>query len=384
MRVVVKQALFVFLALSALAAINVFAKEPTSEIPALSVLFGPEFTFSGPEDECIALGCISKRQVAHLVDGQPPGAKFFYEDRANRFTSPNGWSFTTSRDPGVVEVQMSPLPLQEWERYQHDMQDAIFVSAANEGWFPALFRGGGHINIGIAELRDASPLLLRNFLADLFNHSELFMGIFNYDTNNALPYPLYATEARENIQRAFRRFDAGYISLADLLNTVDAEQCAQSDDLGTYVWSLSTRNKYTAVSLINVTKVAGGRLELRGVRPQASMDVWVRQIRLIYKRLVYLSRINRPIPIQPIVPLAEPIVRRMDGHGLNPPVDPQKALAAFHQYVMEAGEHWQDHKDYLWPEWLTDGEVRRYERSQDFKRLQRQSCAQALELAPAI
>ena len=34
-----------------------------------------------------------------------------------------------------------------FKKYQTDIQDAVFVSAANNNYFPALFRGGGHINV---------------------------------------------------------------------------------------------------------------------------------------------------------------------------------------------------------------------------------------------
>jgi hypothetical protein len=56
-------------------------------------------------------------------------------------------------------------------------------------------------------------------------------------------------------------------------------------------------------------------------------------------------------------------------------------MHAFHQYVIESGERWEDHKDYLWPKWISDGHVKRYERTDAFKVLQRQSCTRALELA---
>jgi hypothetical protein len=45
---------------------------------------------------------------------------------------------------------------------------------------------------------------------------------------------------------------------------------------------------------------------------------------------------------------------------LNPPVDPQQALQAFHQYVTESGLRWEDHQDYLWPRWISSGEVERF------------------------
>jgi hypothetical protein len=114
------------------------------------------------------------------------------------------------------------------------------------------------------------------------------------------------------------------------------------------------------------------------------MDVWVRQIRLLAKRIEFLRRKRAPIAIHPIVRIRADAEGEPAKYMLNPPVDPQRALQAFHRYVIESGERWEDHKDYLWPRWITDGEVQRYEGSKEFKFLQHQSCVHALETAEAF
>jgi hypothetical protein len=313
-----------------------------------------------------------------LIEGQPEGAKF--KQFGYGFASPNGWSFSLGVDPGVVEVQMSPMTWTQFAHYSSDIQDAIFASASNVGYFPPLFTGGGHINIGAQVLTRHSLLLFRNLLADLINHSELFMGIFGYDTNNALPFPLLTEEVKERVLGAFENFDRGHIGLAKMILTINSAQKSSCDPYNG-LWDASCpRDKATGFSLGNI-EGRKGRLELRGVRPQASMDVWVRQIRLLAKRIEYLRRKRVPIAIKPIVRINADAEWEPGKYMLNPPVNPQRALHAFHRYVIESGERWQDHKDYLWPKWITDGEVQRYEQSVEFKDLQQQSCANALEVA---
>jgi hypothetical protein len=372
-----------------LAAALLFAILPQAQArdTSLPILFGPEFTFSpirtSADRDIGGRDLIESRQVKHLIEGQPEGAKFTRDSEGHMFRSPNGWSFTLGTDNGVVEVKMAPMTWPEYAHYASDIQDAIFTSAANEGRFPALFSGGGHISIGVDVLIQESPLLFRNLLADLINHSELFMGIFNYDTNNALPFPLAAAERRARVLESFRAFDRNETDLTQLISSINSVQMDAPQDEFRTAFNAIGRGKMHGFSLHHIKDGLNGRLELRGVRPQASIDVWVRQIRLLAKRIEFLRKKRRPIPVKVIVPVEEPIVVSAEKHLLNPPVNPQQALRAFHQYVVESGERWEDHKDYLWPKWISDGEVDRYEQSEDFKALQRKNCARALELAPA-
>src|SRR5262245_10147268 len=98
------------------------------------VFFGPEFTFA-PAGEMLH-SSVYLRMYKHLVTDQPEDGKFrYYGYRGGpiaTYTSPNGWSFRHEPELFVVEVQMSPLTPEGFQRYAGDMQDAIFVSAANE------------------------------------------------------------------------------------------------------------------------------------------------------------------------------------------------------------------------------------------------------------
>ena len=95
---------------------------------------------------------------------------------------------------------------------------------------------------------------------------------------------------------------------------------------------------------------------------------------------MYLEQFDEPIPVQVITPIRRDEVTR--NNFLIPPVDPQEALEAFHQYLTEAGEEWSDHNDYLWPRWVTDGEVENFELAKGLKSEPESRSCESLILLP--
>ncbi len=350
--------------------------------PEVQLLFGPEFTFqTPPEGQHDYLERFFHRMRDHLVYGQLPGARFRTIGK-RVFISPNGWEYELSVDLSVVEIKMKPMTVYDFTRFAADIEDAIFVSARNEQSYPALFLGGGHINIDIHDLME-HPLLLRNFIVDLHNHNELFMGIFNYDTHNALPYPLFPESHKIKFIKVIEDFDAGAyapVAAGTFRFLKDIKKAFwEMHDPYLHMWGkyYISRTRWVAINFLNADSLPRGRLELRGVRPQQSIYTWLAQIRLLQARLNYLSRLNEPIPLKletPVLPISDP-----NDALLVPPVNPQKALESFHRYLSEAGEKWEDHRDYLWPKWITDGEVEKYEKSKRFADLEKKrACEFAL------
>lgn len=341
------------------------------------VLFGPEFTFDiyGRQSEKSRKTLIV-RMRKHLVHGQRPGAQFKEIKMAKkrvRFTSPNGWSYVVDTDPGVIEIQMPPSTVAFYREFQSDMQDAIFASASNVNMFPSDFRGGGHINLSMVTF-EGNPLLLRNFIVDLYNHNELFLGVFGYDTHNALSYSLLPETRKEEIIHLCETFNPTDALITDLPIAIAR---SQQNVLDPYVlhWrkDASPRIKSFAVNFNHVDSTHTSRIEIRAVRPQASMDVWVRQTALFEARIKYLEKLNEPIPLRERVAVQKPGAD-FEHHAIHPPVDPQEALRSFYVYVTEAGERWSDHNDYLWPDWIKNGEVKRFEESEWFKERERNGC----------
>lgn len=333
-------------------------------------MFGPEFTFSDPTvtpDDFDAFRIYDFLNLVKIrfIQIQPEGSKFLIE--GDWIISPNNWAFYTSTDPGVVEVNTDPLTVAKFEKYAVEMQDAIFGSAARIGLYPQPFLGGGHINIDFEYLR-RRPLLFRNFLADLLvNHAELFMGIFGFDTNNALPLIMSSKSAFAAIARAFEAFDTGsdpdLNKLEELIAAI--EDIITSFDTDPYMeaWhgenDLQRSEKYYSVRM-NLKEDSASTIELRGVRPQKSMDVWIRQIRLLRNRLRYLDRLNVPVPLKLPFNIDKSFPRSgkvSKKQMLNPPISARTALKNFKIFVEESGETIEDHLDYVWPDWHSNAKV---------------------------
>jgi hypothetical protein len=328
------------------------------------VLFGPEFTFMADPGHKQQTG-LDLHMTKHLIDEQPKGAKFVYDtgyEGRPRWTSPNGWWTAVSYDSGGYEVNVSKMTVSDYKKYAADLQDAIFVSAANVGHFPALWQGGGHINIDTENFH-RNPLLFRNFMVDMFNHNELYMGIFNYDLHNAIPFqinPNFAVALREFLSQEIRKepnFDAVAERFYDFIVKMGA-------------------------GAVSLGKREESRIEFRAVRPQTSIDMFIRQIELIEARLRYLEKFTEPIPYDPQVELEPTAFDDFAFYNSRPPVDPQEALRAFYNYVTESGQPWRNHRDYMWPQWISGGELEKFENSPWFKSregVSRDACAKVLK-----
>ncbi len=374
---------------------------PVTGWPLGPVRFGAEFTFYNPEVGPIEDEDPKKRIVPggdrviqrmkdHLIDGQPDGAKFTFgpprldtRQSNGRFTSPNGWWFEFGYDDSVLEIKTIPESPEYYRRYMSDMQDAIFVSAGNEGLWPAMFMGGGHINLGL-EAFDGNPLLLRNFIVDtMLNHNELFLGVFNYDTHNAASIYVQSDKVQRVVRNIIKGFDEGDYTGIDgskkFLQDLHVAMNLETDECFEHWRTGGTRQCYFAVNLSHYSAGEASRIEFRAVRPQTSMDMWVRQIDLLHKRLLLLEKLKSPIPIRPRVKVAKLDFSPDVNHLLNPPVKPQEALKAFYIYVTEAGADWADHRDYLWPQWISSGELAKFEKSLWFRNRELRRCESLLK-----
>jgi hypothetical protein len=396
------------------------------------VLWGSEITLFNPVTQNRqGTNRVIKRMREHLVSNQPEGEKFvedFYIDEdpetfdfdgvkpgeapgkaaspeemnsltIGRFSSPEGWYFDWGLDDGVIEIKMKD-ELANYKRFKDNMQDAIFASAANEGLFAPLYLGGGHLNLGM-EAFEGNDLLLRNFLVDMFNHNELFLGVMNHDTNNAASLCVQAKKVQSRVESVITMFDKGGFTgktsqekfLAALQKAMNSESDTcfrewerlkeqsgeEEDDLFD-----GKRSSYFAVNFSHISHGEDySRIEIRAVRAQASMDVFVHQIELFTKRLEMLEKKNRPIPFKIRVPVAKIDVKKAK-HHLNPPVDPQAAMRSFYDYVTEAGLPWSEHREYLWPSWVFEGDLAKFEKSSWFLRRERYAPSSTKSCEPAL
>lgn len=352
----------------------VFSRLANAAAP--DVKFGPEFTFDNSEAD---VNLYKLRLKAHLIDGQPIGEKFTKPAiKDERFQSPNGWWLLPDTDIGVIEVAMKPMTAANWKLYRDDIQDAVFVTAYNANAFPALYLGGGHINVDLKELYK-DPLLLRNFIVDYWNHNELAMGAWNYDSHNAGSFWLMEEVDRLTVIQMIESFDRNLLKgtkfsrrrVKRWLDRLNRTLLNGSPILGHY-WRSSNNGKNTDLSFTHVA--TENRIEIRAVRPQPDVHTWIHQISLIQGRLNYLSKLKEPIPLKmrvPLTPLEEP--GQVEKAALVPPINPKLALQSFYEYVKESGERWENHRAYIWPQWKSRGHLTRFEKSEWF-RSREQNC----------
>ena len=344
-------------------------------------IYGPEFTFGLPISHANVpreLSDFMTRAKNHLVYGQSNEGRFapFNKDSRSGYISPNGWWFTYENDPGVLEVQMNPMSVEDFKKYASDIQDAIFVTAANSGLFPMEFLGGGHINISTQPFKD-NPLLLRNFLADYWNHNELAMGCLSYNTNSAVPLCMQDDKYLRNMQGLFNRFDRLFeigelspiVLIEALIRDLDKNRTRSFDVFrGQWGRPSEARQKHTDLTLSQIKNISNGRIEIRAVRPQKSIYRWIKQIELIEARINYLAQFKHPIPLRPKVPIQYPVTgNAIRKATLTPPIDVQEALKSYYLYITESGLNWEDYKEDLWPQWQTSQEVTTFENSDWFK-----------------
>ena len=349
-------------------------------------IYGPEFSFGSLNGRLNDRNLESFRTHTreHLVDKQYPESRFerFYSSASRGgLSSPNGWWFTSEIDSGVLEVQMKPMKAGTFAKHASDIQDAIFTSAANIDLTPLDYLGGGHINLSISSF-DGDALLIRNFLADYFNHNELAMGALNYDTNNALPLWLHNVDTIGRVKSIFEFYQfsiakgesSDEVLLSAFLSSLGGVRENANDIFSNRWGNRGPRGKSTDISLIEAKE---NRLEIRAVRPQKSIYRWIKQIELIDARINYLKTKMTAIPLAPLVPIIPERSEFKHNYHLNPPVDPQLALRSFYNYITESGLKWADYKEDVWPRWQTEGEVAKFEASEWFQQRSK-SCGNLL------
>jgi hypothetical protein len=393
----------------------------SSVAQATELIFGPEFAITSQEildaqqpaplnvnlstlrrESFYNTVLVNKRQALiellkqRLVHDRPIGEKFevYFKniDDELRFVlrSPSGWYAALGVDPGVLEWTTNPMTLQQFQNFKNEIQEVIFTIPGEIGLGPALFAGGGHINVGLGPF-SSDRLLLRNFVVDLLNHSELFLGVFNHDTNNAIsPWLLKVSDLNRII---------------DFLKS--PPEVLQSMELEDFMWKMENSfNVYTNDPYLDYfrpltahyfhvrntgvafcfrqdkhiyqdQRLGSWRMEIRAVRPQTSMDVFLNQIELIQKRVDFLSRQSDYLQLQNRLQID--FRGRVEDRVYNPPVDPQAALQSFYEFVTESGLRWEDHQSYLWPWWITSGELARFNSGLEYARAtQLRSCQSLL------
>ncbi len=247
--------------------------------------------------------------------------------------------FKIGSDPWVLEATAQPMTLEGLERNRAPIQNAVWDAASDAGLMPHWRIGNGHLHLDIASHFGEDAVLFRNFVADLANRPELFMGALSMDFLNAPPLAVLMSEQRRAFARLLERFDRGGMSIQQFKTAMN-ELVYDGTFNKRYLHPKSYPAKYQALNLRHDHTV-----EVRGLKPQASMDEHLKIVRLFESRIESLKKEKGPIPYVPkdySQAVQERSVRAMEFYSTS--LDPQKVRDEFRRFVEAAGLNWSDYE----------------------------------------
>ena len=245
--------------------------------------------------------------------------------------------FELHNDPWVIEVTAEAKDSDDLRRRElaAKYQDMIWESAAEVGLRPHARVGGGHMHFDIESHFGSNALLFRNFVVDLINHPELYMGILSLDYLNAPPLAIQKAEQRQALKALLRRFDEGKMTIKEFKTAMNSEVY-----FSTYVTDMPHPRYYPDKYQVGNLKHAE-TIEIRGNRPQTSFEHYMRLVDLFEKRIDYLAQFKTAIPYvekdySKLV--AYKTVRSMEFYGTLVPVE--TILSESKRFIEETGLSW--------------------------------------------
>lgn len=282
------------------------------------VTFGPEFSFS--RDDFVDDGGTKMKVLNNylkLLRSREAENDFTVGSLLNRVVYPD-FRINISTDPGTIEVTTTPGTLAEFEARAPRIQRDLFDAMAEVGVTPQEFRGGGHIHIG-PQAFENNIQLFRNFLVDYYNHNGLAEGGLNFDPKNSKSMALESPRTKRKLRKLIEKIDNGNIKSFK-------RAYRKTSRILTGYKALRLNSSFMTV-------------EIRAIRPQQSMEDFLKQIRLFSGRMEYLSSLDGPIPLQ----------------EWNPTRTSLEAINHMHSYVTESGLEWKDYRHMVLPSWQNPG-----------------------------
>ncbi len=248
--------------------------------------------------------------------------------------SENIW-FKIKRDPWVLEVTASPMDSKTFSDHSPFFQKLIWETAQTIGLKPHSRIGGGHIHLEIKSYFGENLNLFRNFIVDLANHPELFLGALGFDLLNAPPLAVLNKIQMLNFENLLHEFDKGQMSIAEFMSRIRTEVYHQTF-YDPYPHQQHNPDKYQAVNLSH-----NETLELRGLNPQASAEIHRLMLQLFEARIEFLKKLPGLIAYNKMdysSYVSTYSVRRMEFHTSN--IDQNIILKKTKSYIEEAGLPW--------------------------------------------
>ncbi len=226
--------------------------------------------------------------------------------KAYRITFPDDWWFQMGIDTGCLEVQTTPSTLATFRDKKEIMEKFIFGSAKDLGMKPHERIGGGHLNVDLVTGFDnGDARLFRNFVVDRINNPELVWGIFGNHMGNAPPVSALERRLHWQMENIIKEFDEkGIYDFAALQNL--AQEIEKRVYVSNPFWlaegkSIWTPSYYQDLNFRNVkstTPESQRRVEIRGYRPQQSIDEFLLEMEYMDARLTYLKNLEQDLEVK--------------------------------------------------------------------------------------
>ncbi len=309
-------------------------------------LFGPEWTFYNPRiNDSYSIGN-SLSKISKIIKSKCHHCKF----KGYLSFTLDGFDYFLTYDSPVIEIKASPMTTRQIKDQLQNIQ-LIFDSVKKEGFKPHYRLVGGHIHLDKRTHFKNNILLFRNFLVDLYNNSELFMGALSHDYLNAPPLAVLGKESKRELKSLLKEVDKSILSHKEitfdyhyLLNRINYDVYGiHSDSLP--LESGGGGRKYQAVNLNHEDTI-----EVRGFQPQQSAEHYLKMTLLLEARLKYLSQFKKPIPYKE-KHYEEKISwtwdRKKNLHAYKTSLSSGLIISVYRNYVEESGLNWNEYKQYI-------------------------------------
>lgn len=327
----------------------------TASALAKSGLAGPEWTFTNDalmtasresenEQDWTAVNRLSSSLMSRwrqIIAEKCGSCVIKTSDDAFRVEVSGDVWFKVANDPWVLEVTGSPMTAGQFKKLERSLQTLVWDTAKEAGLEPHYRIGGGHIHLDISTFFGDDAVLFRNFMVDLANNPELFLGALGFDLLNAPPLATLPKRQRAMFEKVIMEFDTEPTSLDELKGRIRREVYTKTLNFGYYAHPIKNPDKYQAVNLNHHETV-----EIRGLRPQPSAEYHLKLVKLFQARLAYLKTLKKPLKYENTDYtrlVAAHTIDAMQSYSVN--VEPKWIEKQFRSYVEKAGLNWTDYKD---------------------------------------
>jgi|GEM_PF-3698404 len=303
-------------------------------------MVAPEFTVTTTKVDLRSKGDklqLAENRVRFLSKWRPKAIEWCKQDPECLQVSDELWftihfrdgSFiAVTPDHGVFELKMPWKPLEDWRDHVKRVQRFVFDLATEVELEPRDDVGMGHITFELKSTFGEDIFLLRQFLADRFNHPELAMGVLEQDFSNSIPLAM------------MKRTDL----LAKLIEDVDHGRITDMNEM-------IKRTKECLSFKQHEIEFDDDSFEDRAMRAQKSAEAFNLLADLKIARIAFLKTQTEPIPLIDVLAGRESL-------------PPSEAAARFESYVEQTKREISKYWRFLPQEWKLNPEVRRVMRSE--------------------